>query len=216
MTKPVRLQGAGALSTAINVVTTPAESIQAWLDKVGNLLLSTPAYLLPNQPAMTPAPFMPGDVAAVVGDEGPGVMVLEQGTGRLGPTGECRTLTSGNGSCRRTSRPAGERGLLPAQRELPERRSPTASGGRTRASTASRSSGRATRRACWSTATHTTSRSRTTRSTRTRARTPAASRWATPGRRRRSRTRTRRTTSWRSTTTWSPQTRPTRRAAAAG
>ena len=78
MTKPVRLQGVGALSTAINVVTTPAENIQAWLDKMGNLLLSTPAYLLPNQPAMTPAPFQPGDVSAVVGDEGPGVMVLSQ------------------------------------------------------------------------------------------------------------------------------------------
>ncbi len=39
MTKPVRLQGAGASTTAINVVTTPAEQIQNWLDKVGNLLL---------------------------------------------------------------------------------------------------------------------------------------------------------------------------------
>ncbi len=43
MTKPVRLQGFGALSSAINVVTTPAENIQAWLDKVGNLLLASPA-----------------------------------------------------------------------------------------------------------------------------------------------------------------------------
>ncbi len=42
MTKPVRLQGAGALSTAINVVTTPTENIQAWLDKMGNLLLASP------------------------------------------------------------------------------------------------------------------------------------------------------------------------------
>ena len=94
MTKPVRLQGVGALSTAINVVTTPAENIQAWLDKVGNLLLASPAadagsYLLPNQPAMTPAPFQSGDVAAVVGDEGPGVMVLgknELSAGVGGPT----------------------------------------------------------------------------------------------------------------------------------
>jgi hypothetical protein len=78
MTKPVRLQGFGALSTAINVVTTPAENIQAWLDKMGNLLLSNPNYLLPNQPAMTPAPFQPGDVSAVVGDEGPGVMVMSR------------------------------------------------------------------------------------------------------------------------------------------
>jgi hypothetical protein len=45
---------------------------------MGNLLLSTPAYLLPNQPAMTPTPFLPGDVSAVVGDEGPGVMVLSR------------------------------------------------------------------------------------------------------------------------------------------
>ena len=78
MSKPVRLQGAGALSTAINVVTTPAERIQDWLDKMGNLLLSTPSYALPNQPAMTAAPFFTGDVAAVVGDEGPGVMVLSK------------------------------------------------------------------------------------------------------------------------------------------
>jgi hypothetical protein len=80
MTKPVRLQGAGAATTAINVVTTPAEKIQAWLDKVGNLLLNTsaPSYLLPNQPAMTAAPFQNGDVAAVVGDEGPGVLVLSR------------------------------------------------------------------------------------------------------------------------------------------
>ena len=78
MTKPVRLQGAGAASTAINVVTTPAENIQAWLDKMGGLLASTPDYLLPNQPALTPAPYQPGDLAAVVGDEGPGVMVLSR------------------------------------------------------------------------------------------------------------------------------------------
>jgi hypothetical protein len=122
MTKPVRLQGAGALSTAINVVTTPAENVQAWLDKVGNLLLASPAagapgsYMLPNQPAMTPAPFQAGDVAAVVGDEGPGVMVLGKNelsagvggtnlvnaaTSLLGPLGTCLTtralgLTSRN------------------------------------------------------------------------------------------------------------------------
>ena len=42
MTKPVRLQGAGALSTIINVVTTPAENVQNWLDKVGNLLAIRP------------------------------------------------------------------------------------------------------------------------------------------------------------------------------
>ena len=97
MTKPVRLQGAGALSTAINVVTTPAESIQTWLDKMGNLLLSSPpagavnsnSYLLPNQPAMTPAPFFTGDVAAVVGDEGPGVMVMSKNQAITPITGWC-------------------------------------------------------------------------------------------------------------------------------
>jgi large repetitive protein len=122
MTRPVRLQGAGALSTAINVVTTPAENVQAWLDKMGNLLLASPtagspgSYMLPNQPAMTPAPFQSGDVAAVVGDEGPGVMVLGKNelsagvggaplvnaaTSLLGPLGTCLTtralgLTSRN------------------------------------------------------------------------------------------------------------------------
>ena len=97
MTKPVRLQGAGALTTAINVVTTPAEQIQTWLDKVGNLLLTTPAYLLPNQPAMTPAPFQNGDVAAVVGDEGPGVLVLSRNdnTGNGLNQGRCLSA-SGN------------------------------------------------------------------------------------------------------------------------
>ena len=112
MTKPVRLQGFGALSTTINVVTTPAENIQAWLDRMGDLLLTSPpagtlrSYVLPNQPAMTPAPFQPGDVAAVVGDEGPGVMVMSRnelsagiggtplinaGTLLLGPAGTCLT-----------------------------------------------------------------------------------------------------------------------------
>jgi hypothetical protein len=76
MTKPVRLQGYGALSTVINIVTAPSENVQAWLDKVGNLLTSSPDYLLPNQPAMTPPPFQSGDVTAVLGDEGAGVTVL--------------------------------------------------------------------------------------------------------------------------------------------
>ncbi|MEO8679032.1 MAG: choice-of-anchor D domain-containing protein [Vicinamibacterales bacterium] len=76
MSKPVRLQGAGALSTIINVVTTPAENLQAWLDNTGNLLLANPDYLLPTQPVMTPGPFTTGDLAAVLGDEGAGVTVL--------------------------------------------------------------------------------------------------------------------------------------------
>jgi large repetitive protein len=88
MSKPVRLQGFGALSSAINVVTTPAENLQAWLDKVGNLLLSG-AYSLPNQPAMTPAPFQSGDVAAVVGDEGPGVLVLSKNLPTVAATRQC-------------------------------------------------------------------------------------------------------------------------------
>jgi large repetitive protein len=88
MSKPVRLQGFGALSSAINVVTTPAENIQAWLDKVGNLLLSG-AYSLPNQPAMTPPPFFSGDVAAVVGDEGPGVLVLSKNQPTVAATRQC-------------------------------------------------------------------------------------------------------------------------------
>ena len=106
MSKPVRLQGAGAPSTVINVVTTPAENLQAWLDKMGGLLTTPSAYVLPNQPAMTPAPFQSGDVAAVVGAEGPGVMVLSKNqlsagvggtplvnaaTSLLGPLGTCLT-----------------------------------------------------------------------------------------------------------------------------
>ena len=109
MSKPVRLQGAGALMTAVNVVTTPAENLQAWLDNVGNLLLSN-SYNLPSEPAMTPAPFQPGDVAAVVGDEGSGVLVLGKNqlsaavgggalenaiTGIFGPLGTC--LPNGRG-----------------------------------------------------------------------------------------------------------------------
>jgi len=101
MTKPVRLQGAGALTTAINVVTAPSENVQAWLDKVGNLMLSEPSYSLPDQPAMTPAPFQPGDVAAVVGDEGPGVLVLSKnqpimplGTGRCVSTSPLQPATN--------------------------------------------------------------------------------------------------------------------------
>ena len=83
MTKPVRLQGVGALSTTINVVTTPAENIQAWLDKMGNLLLSHPG-LPAAEPAGDDARAVPaGDVAAVVGDEGPGVMVLAKQADRL-------------------------------------------------------------------------------------------------------------------------------------
>ena len=88
MSKPVRLQGSGALTTAINVVTTPSEQIQAWLDRMGRLLLGSPAagtngsYLLPNQPALaapaTGTVLQTGDIAGVVGDEGPGVMVLSR------------------------------------------------------------------------------------------------------------------------------------------
>jgi hypothetical protein len=102
MKRPVRLQGTGALSTTINVVTPPAERIQDWLDTMGNLLLSTPGYLLPNQPAMTPPPFFSGDVGALVGDEGPGVMVLGNGTftpasgGTGAEIGTCRRNNNGN------------------------------------------------------------------------------------------------------------------------
>ncbi len=87
MTKPVRLQGAGALSTVINVVTTPSENLQAWLDYTGNLLLANPDYLLPTQPVMTPGPFTTGDVAAVLGDEGAGVTVLGKNQPTVGAFG---------------------------------------------------------------------------------------------------------------------------------
>ena len=59
MTKPVRLQGAGALSTIINVVTTPSENVQAWLDYTGQLLIDQPGV-----PAAEPAGHDPGAVPA--------------------------------------------------------------------------------------------------------------------------------------------------------
>jgi hypothetical protein len=77
MTKPVRLQGAGALSTAINVVSSPAENLQAWRDFVGNLVASNPDYLLPDQlNIIGPPPFAEGALAAGMGGEGAGVLVL--------------------------------------------------------------------------------------------------------------------------------------------
>ena len=51
MTKPVRLQGAGALSTVINVVTTPTENVQAWLDSWATCSRSRQ----PGLPAAEPA-----------------------------------------------------------------------------------------------------------------------------------------------------------------
>ena len=80
MTKPVRLQGVGSSSTIINVVTAPSENVQAWLDYVGPLLSANSGYLLPGQPAFATTGSQglaqPGDVAAVLGDEGAAVTVL--------------------------------------------------------------------------------------------------------------------------------------------
>jgi FtsP/CotA-like multicopper oxidase with cupredoxin domain len=77
MTKPVRLQGWGALSTAITVVSTPAENLQAWRDFVGNLLANNPGYLLPDQANIIgPPPFAEGAIAAGIGGEGAGVQVF--------------------------------------------------------------------------------------------------------------------------------------------
>jgi hypothetical protein len=87
MTKPVRLQGAGALSTVINVVTTPSENVQRWLDYTGSLLYAHPDYLLPNQPAATAGPYQSGDVTNVLGDEGAGVTVLGKNLPTLGALG---------------------------------------------------------------------------------------------------------------------------------
>lgn len=71
MTKPVRLQGWGAFSTAINVVSTPAEALQAWRNYVGTLITANPTYLLPDQlNIIGPPPFAEGVITAGLGGEG--------------------------------------------------------------------------------------------------------------------------------------------------
>jgi hypothetical protein len=78
MSKPVRLQGWGAASTRISVVQSPAENLQAWRDRMGDLLANQ-AYLLPDQVNILGLPpFADGALAAALGGEGAGVTVLGQ------------------------------------------------------------------------------------------------------------------------------------------
>ena len=79
MRKPVRLQGWGALSTVINTVTAPAEKLQAWREYVVGRLNGNNGtdFLLANQLDILGAPpFGTEGLAAALGGEAPGVMVL--------------------------------------------------------------------------------------------------------------------------------------------
>ena len=72
MTKPVRLQGAGAYSTVINARSVPAEKVTRWRDKVLDLLNVQAAFdLIPGQ-----------ELAELfVTEEGPGLMVAGKSFG---------------------------------------------------------------------------------------------------------------------------------------
>jgi hypothetical protein len=84
MSKPVRLQGWGAMQTTINTVQVPAETIQAWRDRVGNLLSGTPDFLLADQlNILGPAPYLEGAIRAATGGEGAGVTVFARNQARL-------------------------------------------------------------------------------------------------------------------------------------
>ncbi len=96
MSKPVRLQGWGALSTVINTVTAPAEKLQAWRQHVVNLL-NRPGgtdYLLAGQTTILGAPPLATEgLAAALGGEAAGVTVF----GRPLPI-----QTNGSGRCLQT------------------------------------------------------------------------------------------------------------------
>jgi len=77
MWKPVRLQGAGGGSTVINAVKRPAETLQAWIDKVNGLVSAGTVDLLPGQ--------LP-DFAT---EQGAGITVLAKSDGSFG-TSESR------------------------------------------------------------------------------------------------------------------------------
>jgi hypothetical protein len=75
MWKKVRLQGWGAFSTHLNPIKYPYENLQAWRDKVSQLVRDGLVSLAPGQNA---GPFNNQDNAPVLfdGQEGPGVLVL--------------------------------------------------------------------------------------------------------------------------------------------
>ena len=90
MTKPVRLQGWGAINTIINVVSTPAEKLQAWRDYVGNLVAANPSYLLPDQQNIIgPPPFAEGVITAGIGGEGAAIQVFGKNQATVPILGLC-------------------------------------------------------------------------------------------------------------------------------
>ena len=79
MRKPVRLQGWGALSTVINTVIAPAEKLQAWREYVVGRLNGNNGtdFLLGGQlDILGVPPYSTEGLAAALGGEAPGVMVL--------------------------------------------------------------------------------------------------------------------------------------------
>jgi len=74
MYKAVKLQGWGAPSVVINAVKRPGEKLQAWRDKVTNILTTNPNYLLPGQTVgFDPANNEPDLLSR---SEGPGILVM--------------------------------------------------------------------------------------------------------------------------------------------
>jgi large repetitive protein len=91
MDHPVRLQGAGAGSTVINAVKTPAEKMQAWRDRVVSMATTTPSYLLDFQNTELTALLPPDQsgelLGPILGGEGAAVTVFAQRiTQRIGAT----------------------------------------------------------------------------------------------------------------------------------
>ncbi|MDO8448460.1 MAG: choice-of-anchor Q domain-containing protein [Rhodoferax sp.] len=74
MNKKVRLQGWGAPSTIINAAKYPAEKLQAWRNKVNQLLAANSFDLLPGQEAGINAPN--NEPGLFNTEEGPGIMVV--------------------------------------------------------------------------------------------------------------------------------------------
>lgn len=70
--KPVQLQGWGAASTIVNAVKTPSEKLQAWRDKVRNLVITGAIDLLPGQTI----DFSSSEPATLASEEGSGILVL--------------------------------------------------------------------------------------------------------------------------------------------
>ncbi len=93
MWKPVRLQGWGAGSAAINAVKVPAEKLLFWRQKVAGLVTTGAIDLLPGQGTAIVAGVEP---ALLFNEEGSGILVLAKNTGarrfqQIGPAGSRRS-----------------------------------------------------------------------------------------------------------------------------